>query len=128
MLIEDVSVTPVAFADRYGFTALELKGGVFPPRGEIAAVRALRAAFPDHPRRLDPNGAWSVVTSIRVGGLGDGIAVRVVLSDHHFGVELDRAALARLHEQYLACGLTERDDTGCYRRSDPTFDPTPPRW
>ena len=34
------------------------------------------------------------------------------------GVELDRDALARLHEQYLACGITERDDTGYYRGTD----------
>jgi glucarate dehydratase len=44
------------------------------------------------------------------------------------GVELDRDALARLHEQYLACGITERDDTGYYRRTHPGFDPTAPRW
>jgi glucarate dehydratase len=44
-------------------------------------------------------------------------------------VELDRDALARLHEQYLACGVTERDDTGYYRRVvDAAFDPTAPRW
>ena len=44
----------------YGFTALKLKGGVFPPDEEIAAVRALRAAFPDRPLRLDPNAVWTV--------------------------------------------------------------------
>jgi glucarate dehydratase len=26
------------------------------------------------------------------------------------GVELDRKALAKLHQNYLACGLTKRDD------------------
>jgi glucarate dehydratase len=242
--------------DEYGFTAIKLKGGVCPPAEEVAAVRALRAAFPDLPLRIDPNGAWSVATSIRVGNeLGDTIeyledpttgmagmarvarevpvplatnmcvvafdqvrtaveedAVQVVLSDHHFwgglsrsrslaaicdtfglglsmhsnshlgvslaamthlaattpnltyacdthwpwkataddvvvpgvlrfedgavpvptgpglGVELDRDALARLHEQYLACGITERDDTAYYRRTVPDFDPTAPRW
>jgi len=242
--------------DEYGFTALKLKGGVFPPEEEIVAVRALRAEFPDRPLRIDPNAAWSVRTSVRVGEELDGVleyledptagidgmalvarevsmplatnmcvvafdhlrpaveadAVRVVLSDHHFwgglgrsralastcdtfglalsmhsnshlgislaamthlaaatpnltyacdthwpwkdpaddviepgvlrfaggavevptapglGVELDRDALARLHEQYLSCGITARDDTGYYRRHDPAFDPTPPRW
>lgn len=44
------------------------------------------------------------------------------------GVELDRDALARLHEQYLACGIRQRDDTGYFRRTEPDFDPTPPRW
>jgi glucarate dehydratase len=240
--------------DEYGFSAIKLKGGVFAPEAEVAAITALRKEFPDHPLRLDPNGAWSVATSIRVAEELDGVleyledptagisgmarvaraapmplatnmcvvafehlrpaveedAVQVVLSDHHFwgglgrskslaatcdtfglslsmhsnshlgislaamthlaaatpnltyacdthwpwktedvvvpgvlrfengavpvptgpglGIELDRDALARLHEQYLACGITERDDTGYYRRTDPTFDPTAPRW
>ncbi|MFE2433936.1 glucarate dehydratase family protein [Streptomyces sp. NPDC059409] len=61
-----------AFTERYGFTSFKLKGGVFPPDEEIAAVKALAAAFPGHPLRLDPNGAWSVETSLRVAAeLGD---------------------------------------------------------
>src|ERR1700683_3252046 len=43
--------------DGYGFTALKLKGGVFPPAQEIEAIRALRDAFPAHPLRLDSNSA-----------------------------------------------------------------------
>ncbi|MFI6767797.1 enolase C-terminal domain-like protein [Streptomyces sp. NPDC050355] len=54
------------FADTYGFTSFKLKGGVFPPAREVAAIRALAAAFPGRPLRLDPNGAWSVATSLRV--------------------------------------------------------------
>jgi glucarate dehydratase len=242
--------------DEYGFTAIKLKGGVFPPEEEVAAIQALSEEFPGHPLRLDPNGAWGVRTSIRVAEELDGVleyledpttgisgmarvareapmplatnmcvvafdhlrpaveedAVQVILSDHHFwgglrrsqslastcdafglslsmhsnshlgislaamthlaaatpnltyacdthwpwksaeddvvepgalrfengavpvpagpglGVELDRDALARLHEQYLACGITERDDTGYYRRTHPDFDPATPRW
>jgi glucarate dehydratase len=52
--------------DRYGFGSIKLKGGVFPPDQEIAAIRALRDAFPGLPLRLDPNAAWTVDTSIRV--------------------------------------------------------------
>lgn len=51
--------------DRYGFGAIKLKGGVFPPEQEIAAMHALREAFPDLPLRLDPNAAWTVDTSSR---------------------------------------------------------------
>ncbi|MET9851178.1 glucarate dehydratase family protein [Streptomyces ossamyceticus] len=54
------------FTERYGFTSFKLKGGVYPPDEEIAAVRALAEAFPGRPLRLDPNGAWSVETSVRV--------------------------------------------------------------
>jgi glucarate dehydratase len=50
----------------YGFTAIKLKGGVFPPEEEMKAIEALREAFPDHPLRLDPNAAWTPQTSVKV--------------------------------------------------------------
>ncbi|MCX4451956.1 glucarate dehydratase family protein [Streptomyces sp. NBC_01340] len=59
--------------DRYGFESIKLKGGVFPPDQEIAAIRALREAFPDHPLRLDPNVAWTVETSLQVAEELDGV-------------------------------------------------------
>jgi glucarate dehydratase len=52
--------------DEYGFSAIKLKGGVFPPEEEMAAIEALRAAFPEHPLRLDPNAAWTPQTSVKV--------------------------------------------------------------
>jgi glucarate dehydratase len=59
--------------DGWGFESLKLKGGVLPPAQECEAVEALRAAFPDLPLRLDPNGAWTVETSLlvadRLGGV-----------------------------------------------------------
>jgi glucarate dehydratase len=240
--------------DSYGFTALKLKGGVFPPAQEIEAVRALRQAFPDHPLRLDPNAAWTPETSLGVARDLTGVleyledptpgidgmarvardapmplatnmcvvaftdlpitvrenAVQVILSDHHYwgglqrskllagicdtfgiglsmhsnshlgislaamvqlaaavpnlnyacdthwpwktedivvgepftfsngalrvpdrpglGVELNRDALGRLHEQYLACGLRNRDDTGYMQRIVPGYERKQPRW
>ena len=240
--------------DGYGFTALKLKGGVFPPAQEIEAIRALRDAFPDHPLRLDPNAAWTPATSIGVARELAGVleyledptpgiegmaqvareaamplatnmcvvafdhlppairqdAVQVILSDHHYwgglrrskllagicetfglglsmhsnshlgislaamvqlaaavpnltyacdthwpwktedvvvgepfsfgggaiavpgrpglGVELDRDALGRLHEQYLSCGLRNRDDTGYMQRIVPGYERRQPRW
>jgi glucarate dehydratase len=240
--------------DGYGFTALKLKGGVFPPAEEIEAIRALRDAFPDHPLRLDPNAAWTPATSIGVARELAGVleyledptpgiegmaqvareaamplatnmcvvafdhlppairqdAVQVILSDHHYwgglrrskllagicetfglglsmhsnshlgislaamvqlaaavpnltyacdthwpwktedvvagqpfsfsggaiavpdrpglGVELDRDALGRLHQQYLACGLRNRDDTGYMQRIVPGYERRQPRW
>ena len=240
----------------YGFTALKLKGGVFAPEQEIDAILALRAAFPEIPLRLDPNGAWNVATSIKVGEALDGVleyledptpgipgmaevrrnvsmplatnmcvvsfgdvapavaagAVDVILSDHHFwgglrrsqslagitetfglglsmhsnshlgislaamvhlaaatpnldyacdthwpwkdpsedviqsgalafsngavavptapglGIELDRDALARLHEQYLQSGMLNRDDTGYMQSLHPDYELVTPRW
>ncbi|MEV4287440.1 glucarate dehydratase family protein [Nonomuraea bangladeshensis] len=239
----------------YGFKSIKLKGGVHPPDEEIAAIRALHEAFPGVPLRLDPNAAWTVATSIRVGRELDGLlqyledptpdisgmaevaasvpmplatnmcvvtpdhlppaiaagAIGVLLLDHHYwgglvrsshvaslcatfglslsmhsnshlgislaamthlaaatpnltfacdthtpwqdgqdviapgalrftdgavpvptapglGVELDRDALARMHEQYEKCGIVARDDTTYMQRFDPTFSATRPRW
>ncbi|MEU6729596.1 glucarate dehydratase family protein [Nonomuraea wenchangensis] len=239
----------------YGFKSIKLKGGVYPPDEEIAAIRALHQAFPGVPLRLDPNAAWTVATSIRVGRELDGLlqyledptpdisgmaevaasvpmplatnmcvvtpdhlppaiaagAIGVLLLDHHYwgglvrsshvaslcetfglslsmhsnshlgislaamthlaaatpnltfacdthtpwqdgqdviapgalrftdgavpvptgpglGVELDRDALARMHEQYERCGIVARDDTTYMKRFDPTFSATRPRW
>ncbi|MFI6498547.1 glucarate dehydratase family protein [Nonomuraea typhae] len=237
----------------YGFRSIKLKGGVFPPEQEMAAIHALHEAFPGVPLRLDPNTAWTPETSIQVAEeLGDVLqyledpcpeipgmaetaqslksrnittklatnmcvvtpehlppaiasdAIQVLLLDHHYwgglarsaqvaalcgtfgldlsmhsnshlgislaamthlaaatpnltyacdthtpwqdgqdvvspgtlrfvdgavpvpsgaglGVELDRDALAVMHEQYLRCGITSRDDTGYIRRFEPDF-------
>ncbi len=50
----------------HGFGSIKLKGGVFDPEFEIETLRALRAAFPAHPLRIDPNGGWSVATTRRL--------------------------------------------------------------
>jgi glucarate dehydratase len=52
--------------DRYGFKDIKFKAGVLEPDVEIETVRQMRAAF-GLPVRMDPNCAWSVETSIRVG-------------------------------------------------------------
>ncbi|MFE3188255.1 glucarate dehydratase family protein [Nocardia sp. NPDC059240] len=49
-----------------GFRSFKLKGGVFAPDEEIAAIKALAQAFPGAPLRLDPNGGWSLPTALRV--------------------------------------------------------------
>jgi glucarate dehydratase len=60
-------------AGEYGFSSFKLKGGVFEPAQEIAAVLALHETFPEQPLRLDPNGAWSVETSLKVAARLDGV-------------------------------------------------------
>jgi glucarate dehydratase len=59
--------------DEYGFKAIKLKGGVFPPKDEVEAIRALRAEFPALPMRIDPNAAWTVETSKWVARQLDGM-------------------------------------------------------
>lgn len=53
---------------QYGFREIKLKGGVLDPDIEIATIRALRQEFgSEYPLRIDPNCAWSVEMSVRVG-------------------------------------------------------------
>ena len=42
------------------------------------------------------------------------------------GIEIDDDALAALHEQYLTCGIRDRDDTGYMKTVDPTSRPSAP--
>jgi glucarate dehydratase len=53
--------------DRFGFRVLKFKGGVLPPQEELKALRLLKSEMPGCLLRWDPNAAWSVETSIRVG-------------------------------------------------------------
>lgn len=59
--------------DEYGFKAIKLKAGVFPPQQEVDAIKALHTAFPHIPLRIDPNAAWSVETSKWVAKELDGM-------------------------------------------------------
>lgn len=239
----------------YGFKSIKLKAGTLPPDDEAAGLRALADAFPGTPLRIDPNGTWSVATSLRIvdqlrgvleyyedpaPGLEGmaavaaacevplatnmvvtdfaefrrnvemGCPVKIVLSDHHYwgglratqrlstlcqtfdlglsmhsnshlgvslvamahlaasvphlsyacdthypwqdeevvqggrvrfedgslrvpttpglGVALDATALARLHDNYLHCGVRSRDDQGQMRKYQPDFSAKPPRF
>ncbi|CAN5457638.1 glucarate dehydratase family protein [soil metagenome] len=44
------------------------------------------------------------------------------------GVTLDRTALARLHDNYLHCGIRNRDDLAQMRKYDPAFTGAQPRF
>jgi glucarate dehydratase len=55
------------FVERFGFTALKVKGGVLPPMQEMETMKLLRGRFgPAYALRLDPNAVWSVETSLQV--------------------------------------------------------------
>ncbi|MBI1771029.1 MAG: glucarate dehydratase, partial [Burkholderiales bacterium] len=44
------------------------------------------------------------------------------------GVEIDYVKLAVLHQQYLECGIRNRDDLGQMRKYDPDFKGISPRF
>ena len=65
---ESIVVQAGAMCDEFGFVPLKLKAGVLEPQLEVETMFALREAFgPDVPLRIDPNGVWSVETSIEYG-------------------------------------------------------------
>lgn len=57
----------------HGFTSYKLKAGVFAPDEEAAAIRALAEAMPHSPLRIDPNGQWTLATSLRIAEELDGL-------------------------------------------------------
>ena len=62
-----------AFAGEYGFKSFKLKGGVLEPDLEVETMLKLRETFPDHPLRIDPMGAWTVPTALKVVEQLDGV-------------------------------------------------------
>jgi glucarate dehydratase len=56
-----------ALKKQYGFRTHKLKAGVFSPDHDLEVYLALAAAFPGDSFRIDPNTAWSVEESIRIG-------------------------------------------------------------
>ncbi len=54
--------------EKYGFEAIKLKGGYFEPSTDVDALVALYEEFgPEMRLRLDPQGAWTPTTAIRMG-------------------------------------------------------------
>ena len=244
-----------AMIQEFGFKSIKLKGGVYDPGEEVEAIKRLSEAFgPGVPLRFDPNGVWTVETSIQYGAMMTGkleyledptrgqenmAAVRralsiplatnmcttsfgeipssiqlgsedIILSDHHFwgglresvnlgkvcqifnkglsmhsnshlgislmamvhmaaaipnltydldthypwqseevllggrvkfedgqvevpsapglGIELDHVELERLHENYLSCNITHRDDTSEMKKYFPDWEYKAIRW
>ena len=62
---KDILEHTKSLVKKHGFRTIKLKGGVHAPHTELKALELLRENFPDAPLRWDPNGAWSVETSIR---------------------------------------------------------------
>ncbi|NQZ77768.1 MAG: mandelate racemase [Ekhidna sp.] len=65
---DEMAIHAKALHDSHGFTSHKLKAGVFHPDHEVEVFQALSDAFPkNHSFRIDPNAAWSVEDSIRIG-------------------------------------------------------------
>jgi glucarate dehydratase len=94
----------------------------------FAAMIHLGAALPEFSYALDTHYPWQHEEVI-VGGripLVEGMAE--LPSGPGLGVEIDRDALDRLHQQYLQCGLEERDDQAMMQTVQPDWVFKATRW
>ncbi|MBT4609234.1 MAG: glucarate dehydratase, partial [Gemmatimonadetes bacterium] len=88
----------------------------------------LGAAVPNLTYALDTHYPWQS-DEVIVGGrfeFEDGSLP--VPTGPGLGVELDRDALQRLHERYLTCGLTDRDDEIEMQKVEPGWVFESTRW
>ena len=91
------------FIAEYGFEEIKLKGGVLDPDIEIETIRQLRQEFgPKYPLRIDPNCAWSVETSVKIGlALRDELSGGGYLEDPCAGLE----GMAEVRKRLLSEGV-----------------------
>ena len=89
---------------QYGFKEIKLKGGVLDPDIEIESIKALRRDFgPSVPLRIDPNCAWSVDTSVKVGeSLAEELSNGGYLEDPCPGID----GMAEVRKRLLAKNIT----------------------
>lgn len=94
----------------------------------LAAMVHLGAALPDMPYALDTHYPWQsdeVILGGRIKFVDGAVAVP---SEPGLGVELDREALSKLHQNYLAAGLTRRNDEVEMQKMVPDWKFTSVRW
>jgi glucarate dehydratase len=88
---------------RYGFGSVKFKAGVLDPDVEVQTVKQMYREFGDNvPLRIDPNSAWSVVTSVKVGeALSLELGRGGYLEDPTAGI----AGMAEVRKRLMAKGL-----------------------
>ena len=94
----------------------------------LAAMTHLAAATPNLTYGCDTHYPWQDGHDLLVEPMRFEDGSLPVPREPGLGIEVDRGKLARLHENYLACGLTERNDEIEMRKVEPgwTFQAT--RW
>jgi glucarate dehydratase len=76
----------------------------------LAAMVHLGAALPKTPYALDTHYPWQSDEVILGGRIKFNDGSVAVPDEPGLGVELDKVALARLHQNYINCGLKKRND------------------
>ena len=94
----------------------------------LAAMTHLCASVPLLTYACDTHYPWQDEEVIAGGRLRFEQGSLPVPSGPGLGVTLDREALARLHDNYLHCGIRHRDDLAQMRKYDPAFTGRQPRF
>ena len=94
----------------------------------LMAMTHVAASIPNLTYACDTHYPWQEEEVVEGGRIAfENGAVRVP-DRPGLGVELDRRKLAELHQQYLGCGVRNRDDLKQMRRYDPSFTGRTPRF
>jgi glucarate dehydratase len=94
----------------------------------LMAMTHVAASIPNLTYACDTHYPWQEEEVIEGGRIVfDRGAVKVPTTPG-LGVTLDRGKLAELHQQYLACGVRNRDDLTQMRKYDPAFTGKSPRF
>jgi glucarate dehydratase len=94
----------------------------------LAAMTHLAAAVPNLTYACDTHYPWQEEEIILGGKLQFDEGALPVPDEPGLGVELDRAALERMHARYLSCGLEHRDDEIEMQKVEPGWKRLLPRW
>ncbi|WP_395309659.1 glucarate dehydratase family protein [Mycobacterium sp. AMU20-3851] len=94
----------------------------------LAAMVHLAGATPNLTYACDTHWPWKTEEVIKDGALQFVDGSVPVPTGPGLGVEIDEDSLAALHEQYVTCGIRDRDDTGYMQTVDPDFTLASPRW
>ncbi|MGW8955505.1 glucarate dehydratase family protein [Streptomyces sp. NPDC055709] len=95
----------------------------------LAAMTHLGAALPELTYAADTHTPWQFGADVVEQPLRFVDGAVPVPRTPGLGVTLDRDALARMHEDYLRCGIRERDDATYMRQAfRPGFRDERPRW
>jgi glucarate dehydratase len=94
----------------------------------LMAMTHLAASVPHLAYACDTHYPWQDEEIVQGGRLTFEAGSLRVPRGPGLGVTLDREALARLHDNYLRCGIRNRDDLGQMRKYDPTFTGKQPRY
>jgi glucarate dehydratase len=94
----------------------------------LMAMSHLAAAVPNLTYACDTHYPWQDDEVVKGGKIEIKDGCVTLTDEPGLGIELDHDALAALHEQYLRCGITNRDDVSQMRKFRPDWTRKKPRY